>query len=1133
MPGPSPFSPGFVVLHGNRIEDLAEVALDWLASHPPGPLDEETLLVPSSGMAEWLKATMATRLGVAAGFRVELPAQFTWRAWRAVLGPAAVPAASPLDKVPLTWWLMRRLPLLARQAAFAPLAGFLAVDDSPLRRLELAGRLADLFDQYQVYRPDWLADWAAGRDQLARDLADRAPLPLPEGQRWQAALWRALLAELGDIAATRPALHRRFVDALNAAPAGTPPPGLPPRLLLFGTTHLPHTTLEALAALARHVPVLLAVPDPCRHADWAHRPADAGQGHPLLQAWGRQCRDFVRQLQAHDDGQERAEQLGLLRTALFDEPPGATMLQVLQARVLGDDGVPPAAPLLRRPGDGSLVFHRAHGPMREVELLHDQLLEAFARGEFEPRDVVVMVPDIDRFAPAIAAVFGRFAPGDARHVPWGLADRRERGRHPLLRTLEALMQVRERRWGASELRDLLATPAVAARWELDDDGVGQLCRWMSDAGARWGLHEAQRAALGLQAAGAVGTWRFALDRLLMGYATGALPPAADPPGGIDPWPEVAGVDAARAGTLAALLQRLDAWWAEAAEPRPPAAWLPRLRALLAAMFRASDDREKTLLAQADAALQAWGAACEAAGFDEPVGLELVREAWLAGVDEAGGGRFRAGGVTFCTLLPLRAIPFRCVCLLGLNDGEYPRPAARSDFDLMADPRLARPGDRSRRDDDRQLMLEALLAARDRLHVSWSAHRARDNQPQPPSVLVQQLRDEVAAVWGADALEAITVSHPLQPFSRAYVEAGRDERLFTHAHEWRSLHEPPAAGAVPPPPPPAPRPEPTVLPLRVLADFVRKPVQAFFRTRLRADLRLASEAVDDDEPFAASGLDAWQWRDAVLRTLPDEPGAAAAQLSRTVARLRREGRLPWGAPGEAVAAALQAEMAPVLAAWAARRAGLMVPAGRAPLAVVLALPGRDQPLRLDAGLLPWLAGADGRAQLLRLSASRVTEGSKSKPPPRADPLVQPWLEQLALAAAGQPCTLQVLGTDRIVTAPPVAEDVARGQLATLAAAWLEGTGDDGPWPTALKTGLAWLAEGRPAAAYEGSQQQRGEVDDPHLARLYPSWADLADEPRFVAVTTQLYGLLAAWLATLVIEPLPDSVAPVDDDGSADD
>jgi exodeoxyribonuclease V gamma subunit len=272
---------------------------------------------------------------------------------------------------------------------------------------------------------------------------------------------------------------------------------------------------------------------------------------------------------------------------------------------------------------------------------------------------------------------------------------------------------------------------------------------------------------------------------------------------------------------------------------------------------------------------------------------------------------------------------------------------------------------------------------------------------------------------------------------------------------------------------------------------------------------------------------------VLRTLPDEPAAAAAQLTRTVARLRREGRLPWGAPGEAVAAALQAEMAPVLAAWSARRAGLTVPAGRAPLAVALALPGRGEPLRLDAGLLPWLAGADGRAQLLRLSASRVTEGSKSKPPPRADPLVQPWLEQLALSASGHPCTLQVLGTDRIVTAPPVPEDVARAQLATLAAAWLEGTGDDGPWPTALKTGLAWLAEGRPAVAYEGSEQQRGEVEDPHLARLYPSWADLADEPRFVAVTTQLYGLLAAWLATLVIEPLPDAVAPDDDDGSADD
>lgn len=1136
--------PGFVVLHGNRIEDLATVALDWLARHPLGPLDEETLLVPSSGMAEWLKGRMATRQGVAAGFRMELPAQFIWRAWRAVLGPAAVPAASPLDKGPLTWWLMRLLPELAQEPVFAPLAGFLQTDDALMRRLELAQRLADLFDQYQVYRPDWLDDWAAGRERLAR-APGAGGVPLPAGQRWQAALWRALLAELGsprDGVLSRPALHQRFIAALESRPEGSPPPGLPPRLLLFGTTHLPHTTLQALAGLARHIPVLLAVPDPCAHP-WADETTDAAQEDPLvpplLQAWGRQCRDFVRQLQVHDDGQARAEQMGLVRTALFDAEPGKTLLQQLQARIR--DRTPahePPAPLAA--ADRSLQFHTAHGPLREVELLHDQLLDGFATSDVEPRDVVVMVPDIERFAPAIAAVFGRFPPGHPRHIPWGLADRRERGRHALLRALETLLQVRERRWAYSELRDLLGTPALAARLGLDEAEVEQVCDWMAAAGTRWGLHEAQRASLGLQAAGAVGTWRFALERLLMGYATGALPPLAQPLGGIEPAPEVSGLAASAAGALAEWLGAIDAWWAEAAEPRAPQAWLPRLRELLTTMFSATDDRERTLLATLDETLQAWVAHCDATGFAEPVPLDLVREAWLDGVDEAGGGRFRAGGVTFCTLLPLRAIPFRWVCLLGMNDGEYPRPSSRSDFDLMAEPALARPGDRSRRDDDRQLMLEALLAARERLHVSWSAHAARDNQHQPPSVLVAQLRDHVRALWDPKGelklLERLTVEHPLQPFSRRYLERGDDETLFTFAEEWRGLHEPTVARSEALGLASAPaitHPRRSVVTLSQLADFLRNPVAAFFRERLRTDLRLRDDEIDDDEPFTEQGLEGWQWRDEVLRTLRPwlqqggalaPPAEQAARARHVVARLRREGRLPWGGPGEAVADALVASLVPGLHEWGRRWA-----AGHAPDDAVLE-PLVFDGLRLDPGALTWRQASDGAAELLDLQASRLGAGKADAktPKPRADKLLRGWLQQLVLGAAGRPARLCVIGADLVVSAAPVHGDTAREHLTALMGAWRSGVEGNEPWPTALATGLKLLAGDEPQRAYESDGHHRGDDQDPHLARLYPRYDYLQRQPRFEPASELLYTPLVAWLKDVQAAPLPDAVPDEGDD-----
>ncbi|MFO1270032.1 MAG: exodeoxyribonuclease V subunit gamma, partial [Rubrivivax sp.] len=494
---------GLLVLHGNRLEDLAAAVFEWLARHPLAPLEEETLLVQSNGMAEWLKMELAAAHGVCAAARVELPARFVWRTYRAVLGREAVPAVSPLDKLPLTWRLMRLLPSLVHEPLFAPVAGFLlhhqerrgseggerggphrgglAVSGDETRPLQLAQRLADLFDQYQVHRSDWLREWEQAGER-GRDDTLRTPIgttvPVPEAQRWQPALWRAAVSALSDAEhqATRPALHERFLRALAALPAGEPPPaGVPRRVVVFGTTHVPAQTLEAVAALARVSQVLLAVPNPCRH-HWAdliegrellraerRRHAHRGgidlapiaartpealhaHGHPLLAAWGRQSRDFIRQLDAYDDAQLARERFAPPRIDLFDEGGaegrGGTLLQQVQARIR--DLVPLAehdhAPV--PPEDRSIVFHQAHSAQREVEVLHDQLLELLARpppreerGPLAPRDIVVMVPDIDAFAPAIRSVFGQHARSDARFIPWGIADQRERAHNPLLAAL--------------------------------------------------------------------------------------------------------------------------------------------------------------------------------------------------------------------------------------------------------------------------------------------------------------------------------------------------------------------------------------------------------------------------------------------------------------------------------------------------------------------------------------------------------------------------------------------------------------------------------------------------------------------------------------------------------------------------
>ena len=1223
-PSPVALTPGLLVLHGNRLEDLAATAFEWLARHPLAPLEEETLLVQSNGMAEWLKHEWATAHGVCAAVRLELPARFLWRSYRAVLGRQAVPAVPPLDKLPLTWRLMRLLPDLLHEPVFAPVAGFLGpagAETDGIRRLQLAQRLADLFDQYQVHRADWLHDWLhgePGRDTLRSPHGK--PQPVPDPQRWQPALWRAVVAALDEAgrAATRPALHDRFVAALTTSTAA--PAGLARRLVVFGTTHVPAQTLEAIAAIARHSQVLLAVPNPCRH-HWAdliegrellratrRRHAPRGErdlaalslvelhahGHPLLAAWGRQSRDFIGQLDAYDDAQAARERFALPRIDLFDEGPGRTWLQQVQANVR--DLVPlaehPHTPIT--PDDRSIVFHQAHSAQREVEVLHDQLLEVLARppqagerGALAPRDIVVMVPDIDTFAPAIRSVFGQHAAGDARFIPWGIADQRARHHDPLLAALDWLLRAPQQRCTATELLGLLEVPAVARRLALADDDLPLAQRWIAAAGVRWGLDGAQRAALGLAACGDMNTWAFGLRRMLLGYAVGdvagdvtgdaaadAADTAATRLAAIVPCAEVGGLSAALAGSLAELFALLQAWWHDAALPRPPVAWGERLRTLLAALLAPGDTAERATVAALHDALAAWLQACDAASFDEPVPLAVARQAWFDALDEPSlAQRFQAGGVTFCTLLPLRAIPFEVVCLLGMNDGDYPRRGARSDFDLMALPGMTRPGDRSRRDDDRQLMLDALLSARRVLYVSWCGRSQRDNQPQPPSVLVAQMRDYLAAGWSAEAVKARTTQHPLQPFSRVYFEAGAAPGpggLFTYAAEWRAAFDGAAnegaidavedsAQGTPEAPadaadlgaPASDASDTNAAPLTLdeLARFLRNPVKDFFRRQLNVVFDEPEAALEDDEPFDSGGLERWQQIDEVLREArrqaggedegdndgPPLPDLVVAQ----VARLRRAGRLPLGGPGEEVRTALQRTLEPILAQWQRERAARPRPRAKRPLRLT-------HPQHTNLRLEDWLVGlrsAEGGSDVAWLDLQAGQLAGKKGKALRAERLLPAWLRLLAAAAcaggsngssgANESTVGAVLiGRDVVVTLPPItARDEARDTLIDLIDAWATAGRARKPLPVALKTGLAWLDGGddRARMAYNGGGSGFGENREECLARLYPDYDKLRAQPGFEAAAERLYDAFRRWAAEVKFDKLPDAAL----DGGEDD
>ncbi|WP_247736668.1 exodeoxyribonuclease V subunit gamma [Thauera aromatica] len=1164
--------PGFIALHGNRIETLLDTVAAWMARHPLTPLEPEIVLVQSNGMAEWVKMALARQAGVCAATAVQLPGRFLWQTYRQVLGRGEVPARSPLDKTTLAWRLMRLLPDVVAEAGFEPIAGYLGgnrTHDDAGRRFQLALRIADLYDQYQVHRSDWLDAWGEGRELMCN--AEGVETAPPPDQRWQARLWQRVLEALtpAQRALTRPQLHERVLTRLEAmgGQGGVPPDiHLPRRVVLFGMTHVPLPTLQLLAALSRHTQVLLAIPNPCRF-HWAdimdgrewlriarrRQPLRNGRdlhsealdamhlhAHPLLAAWGRQARDFVRQLDAFDDAEATRERFPLSRLDLFDEdtPADASLLEQAQHHIRD------LRPLAEHPKptiptkDRSIVFHLAHSPVRELEILHDQLLKLLAEPPggkpLRPRDIVVMVPAIDDFAPAIRAVFGQYGRHDPRHIPFDIADLSARASSPLMTAIEWLLRIPHDRCRLSDLTALLDVPAIAARFGIAEDALPRLTQWISGAGIRWGLDATHREGLGLGACGAQNTALFGLQRMLMGYAVGDTHRALEQPyADIEPYDEIGGLDAELAGAFAQLIERLLAWQSDSCRVATPEQWAERLRALLADLVHATDDGDRQTLGALHDALEAWLDACDEAEFDAPLPLEVAAEALLDALEwPALGKRFRAGGITFCTLMPMRAIPFEVVCLLGMNDGDYPRRSPRSDFDLMALPGQQRPGDRARRDDDRQLMLEALLSARRVLYVSWCGHSVRDNTEQPPSVLVAQLRDYLAAGWSPETVAERTTQHPLQPFSRRYFEP--DSGLATYAREWRAAHvavpgEEGAmhvAGTQPEIPPLAPFiPDPAVpLTIAELARFLRNPVKAFFRQRLGVIFDDPAEALPDAEVFGFDKLEEHglveelakavvarmeTWAPQALAHFALEPA-----IEQALARIGRAGRLPMAGVGARIRATLGAAVLQLLHAWQQARTAHPVAVQRLPLrhthrGVVLEdWLGQRFATTPDTGATLWI----------ELNPGRLLEGTRQDKV-RAHKLLYAWVKCLLAAASEASDAGLLIGRDATLRIETMAPEAARATLATLLEAWQQGL--SAPLPVALKTALAFVAERNAADAYEGNERSTGEGEEATLARCYPDFESLIADGQFESLARTLYAPLADWVGTHIeIIPHPE-------------
>jgi exodeoxyribonuclease V gamma subunit len=878
----------FHTYRSNRLEILTDRLAELLRLPLRSPLAREIVVAQSNGMARWLALRLADRLGVCANLDFLFPAAFLWEMSRAAL--RQLPPTSAFEKPALAWRVMNLLGSLEDAPCFAAPRAWLGNGGDDFRRYQLACRIADCFDQYLVYRPDWIRKWEAG-----------------EEDHWQAELWRRL-ARSGESHRVR--VQEQFRAALKQGDFNRR--RLPERVAIIGLTALPPLYLDLLAELARRVDVHLFLLDPCQEY-WGDIRAERdlarlGEetdpdevyltvGNPLLASLGKQGRDFIDLLQAYP----RAEWDG------FAEPAGDDLLHHLQADILhlrerGGDDCPP---LPLRPDDRSVQIQVCHGPMREVEVLHDRLLALFeTHQDLRPSDVIVMAPDIAAYGPLIEAVFDT-APRE-RRIPFSIADQGVRAENPLVETFFELLDLGGGRCDAGQVLGLLESPAVRRRFGLSEDDLERIRRWAREAGIRWGIDAEIKTTWELLAT-AEHTWRAGLDRLLLGYA---LPgEGRDLYRDILPYDEVEGGEARALGQLQGFTEALFGLDARLRERRSLAEWAAALGALLDQFFEPRE-REENELQLIRAALETLRNNAELAKFDEPVALPVVKSALRESLNpaESGAGRFLGGGVTCCAMVPMRSIPFPVVCLIGMNDDAYPRPRRPVDFDLMTG--RFRRGDRSRRQDDRYLFLETLLSARRCFYLSYVGQNIRDNSVLPPSVLIGELLDTVdRGFLGADGGRAsgqLVTRHPLQAFSRRYFNG--DGRLFGYAREWVEASRQAGRGernATPLLAVELPEPEPgsRTVTLEGLARFFTNPARWLLRERLGIRPAEGEEALETREPFVLDGLGSHQLVGRMLELYRE--GRPMVEIE-TI--MRASGALPHGQVGQCVFAGARERVA---------------------------------------------------------------------------------------------------------------------------------------------------------------------------------------------------------------------------------
>lgn len=866
----------------NKLEVLVVRLAEELKMPLRSPLETETIVVQSRGMEKWLSLELALRLGICANCRFPFPNNFIEEVF-SVFIPEYKPDLS-YDEDVLAWKIMEILPHLQIEKDFAAVRNYLGAEPDQLKLFQLSQRIAHLYDQYLVFRPEMILAWEEGK--------------INKPERWQARLWREITASQGK-------MHKARLQQLFAKKVQNPPPDylLPQRITIFGISYLPVYHLKIFHKLSRHVEVNLFYLNPSqefwadiksdREISWIVQQAPPSvedielelfhldKGNVLLASLGKAGRDFFRLV----------ADLPVQSEELFVEPKAENILTTIQSDIYylqdrGKDNLPPA---MIAENDSSIQIHSCHSPLREVEALHDTLLALFEEnGRLLPKDILIMTPSIEAYAPYIEAVFESRLP----KIPYSIADCGIFSGSVIFKEFFVLLSIGASRFTVTDVLSVLENPAVSEKFGINSFSLNLIRHWVEDTNIKWGLNGVHRKEFGLPEFDQ-NTWSAGLDRIKLGYALAGENKNLF--NGILPYDEIEGEQAEIFGRFLDFFESLIRTKKILCSRRKPGEWATVLKNIVDEYFDSGENYQQDIFILNKMLLRIQD---EQKYFHSEEGVELsvIKHYLETNIDKTlSSANFLTGGVTFCTLLPMRSIPFAVIGLIGMNNDAYPRQERHQGFDLMETKK--RIGDRSLRSDDRYLFLETILSVRNNLIISYVGQNVQDNSAILPSVLVSELTDYIDQGFyrkdGASVAESLTRLHHLHAFHRDYYKG--DNNLFSYSQENY------AAAVINNKPNEEPRfcAEITgnleladkIITISELYNFYKNPVKYYLEKRLLLKLPKEGTADDDSEPFAIDNLQAYQIKQELIAA------GSKAEAGNIFQIKRAQSALPVGAAGD--------------------------------------------------------------------------------------------------------------------------------------------------------------------------------------------------------------------------------------------